>query len=187
MKNELIAVGEVHSLCINGSAVSEIEFSLEGPVGDVHAGFSRRLSGHDGGYIRTSSLQKGGSVFNWRSWTAISREEIAVVEEAIGYTVPQGCLLENITFQGISDFSKLDPATRIVFPKRDDSQLILAVWEWNGPCRVVGDRFADFHQRPELKKQLISEAQGKRGVMGFVLSPGRAIVGDSVELYPRVY
>lgn len=184
---ERIASGVVESLCINGEPVERVEFDLAGPIGDVHYGFSRRLSGHDGSYISTSALVRGDEAFNWRMWTGISVEEISEVEEELGLSIPQGCLLENITFRGISDFSRLDPATRLVFPRRADSQTILAVWEWNGPCRIVGQRLAEHYDAPELKKRFIAAAQGKRGVMGIVLSVGVVEVGDEVSLYPRVY
>jgi hypothetical protein len=187
VRNEPIAKGVVESLCINGKSVKEIKFGLDGPVGDVHSGFSRRLSGHDGDYIRTSSLAKGDTVFNWRTWTGISMEELDEIEGALGCFIPQGCLLENLRIRGVPSFSKLDPTTRLVFPKYDDTQLILAVWEENGPCHVVGQRLADHYNNLELKKRFIAEAQGRRGVMGFVLSAGLVMVGDEVELFPRVY
>ena len=183
--NELIATGRVESLCINGLAVDAIEFLFDGPQGDTHSGFSRRLSGHDGVYARTSTLTKGATIFNWRTWTALSREELAEIEQTLGVPVPQGCLLENMILVGIPALSKLPPTSRLVFPMRD-SQTVLAVWEENSPCHVVGQRLADHYGVPDLKKRLIAEAQNKRGVMGLVLSAGRVEIGDEVLVYPPV-
>ena len=57
MVTQPIATGKVESLCINGAQRQEICFWEGGPRGDTHAaGSTRTLSGHDGEYIRTSSL-----------------------------------------------------------------------------------------------------------------------------------
>jgi len=181
MENELLATGRVESLCINGLSVDTIRF--EGPIGEVHRGFLRTLSGHDGGYIRTSELKKGETVFSWRSWTALSKEEMTETEALLGHLIPQGCLLENIVVSGIPNFTKLLPTSRLVFPRRE-TQAVLAIWEENSPCHVVGQRLADHYGNAELKKRLILEARDRRGVMGLVLSPGKVEVGDTILVYP---
>jgi len=185
-----IATGTVVSLAINGEQVQKIMFGLDGPIGDNHAGFDRRLSGHDGDYIRTSRLTKGSQVFNWRSWTGLSLEETNAVEQTLGFDIPVGCLLENITISGIPNFSKLETGTRLVFPAHmsdgNVTQAILAVWEENGPCRTVGERLETHHGIEGLKTRFIREAQNKRGVMGFVLSAGTVSCNDQVLVYPPV-
>ena len=185
-----IASGTVSSLAINGESVPQIMFGIEGPVGDSHAGFERRLSGHDGDYIKTSALVKGSRVFNWRSWTGLSLEEMAQVEQALGFDIPVGCLLENITISGIPNFSQLEPGTRLVFPghvsRNRLTQAIFAVWEGNGPCRTVGERLEAHHGTLGLKTGFIRKAQNKRGLMGFVLSAGTVSCGDQVLVYPPV-
>jgi hypothetical protein len=185
----LLATGKVESLSLNGNPTQTITFALDGPMGDAHRKFARQLSGHDGGYIRSSALQKGARMFNWRSWTGLAVEEIAEMEQSLGCTIPQGCLLENITVSGIPNFSQLTPASRLVFPHRPEEQhpqAILAVWEENGPCKTVGQRLEDHHQRPGLKTDFVAAAQGKRGVMGFVLAAGHVAVGDQVLVYSPV-
>ncbi len=183
-------IGRVETLALNGTPVSSIMFELVGPIGDRHAGFTRHLSGHDGGYIRTSNLQKGAMAFNWRSWTGLSQEEVSDIEKTIGHTIPVGCLLENITISGIPNFTQLEPTSRLVFPAHTvdgvTMQTILAVWEENGPCLTVAKRLEDHHQAPGLKTDFIRAAQHKRGVMGFVLSAGTVAVGDQVLVYPPV-
>jgi hypothetical protein len=190
VNNIPIAEGIVESLAINGEPVPKIMFELEGPVGDNHAGFVRYLSGHDSGYIRTSNLSAGSLVFNWRSWTGLSTSEINALNLTLGYDIPVGCLLENIIFSKIPNFSKLEPGTRLVFPAWDiDSkpcQAILAVWEENGPCKTVGKRLENHYNVPGLTTDFVRAAQGKRGVMGFVLSPGLVCRHDQVLVYPPV-
>jgi len=182
----LLSKGNVLSLCINAQQVEEIVFELDGPVGDNHKGFSRIVSGHDGGYIRTSALKKKESrVFNWRSWTAISKEEIDEISKEINLPIAEGDFQENIIFSGIAGFSQLPPTSRIVFPYHEnEGQLILAVWEENGPCVGVGKPFAEKHCDPSLSSVFIKAALHKRGVMGIVLSAGIARVGDEVQVYP---
>ncbi|MEK7109288.1 MAG: hypothetical protein AAB919_02525 [Patescibacteria group bacterium] len=187
MKVQPLATGRVESLCMDGSPVDSILFLLDGPYREQHYGFTRKLSGHDGGYIRTSSLTKGSTVFNWRTWTGLSTEEIKEVESKIGVGIPQGCLLENITLSGIPDFSRLAPTTRLVFPVKDcgnGKQAILAVWEENSPCKGVGEPLERYHGIAGLKTRFIAEARHKRGVMGLVLAVGRVEVGDTVLVYP---
>jgi hypothetical protein len=184
--NDLIGTGQVISLCINGSTLEELAFSLEGPRGDAHTGFTRQLGGHDGEYTRTSDLKTGAPIFNWRAWSGLSAEEIRETEDALGAAIPPGCLLENIIISGIPNFSKLPPTTRLVFPARQSKsgrQAILAVWEENTPCSVVGARLAALHDRPTLKKQFVSAAANKRGVVGIVLAPGEVRRGDEVRVY----
>ncbi len=176
--------GTVHSLCLNGSAVETIHFDHEGPRGDSHYGFTRTLSGHDSQYLKTSNLAKGDSVFNWRSWTGLSLEEIRKVEEGLGCNIPSGCLLENLIFEGIPIFSHLPNTSRLVFPKREGSQAILAIWGQNEPCSKVGKRLQDLHpDRPNLATNFVTAAQQRRGVMGFVISAGIVHLGDQVDVY----
>ena len=188
MVTQPIAKGTVEYLCVNGEVRESVDFCLDGPYSDMHTGFIRRLSGHDGEYMRTSSLQRGEKIFNWRSWTGLSCEELSEIEKGLGASIPPGCLLENITVSGIPNFSKLAPTTRLVFPFRENGfsgkQAMLAVWEENGPCKTVGQRLEDYHNEPGLKTRFVAAAQNKRGVMGIVLAAGEIHRGDEVLVYP---
>lgn len=190
---KILATGVVDALVLNGKSADTqaIVFENDGPFGDKHRGFTRKLSSHDGEYIRTSVLLRGRTVFNWRSWTGVSAEEIEHVEEILGCALPCGILLENIVFKGIPQFSKLAVGSRIVFPPKETdtglTQAILAVWEENGPCATVAARLADVYpEKHNIKRDFIRAAQHKRGVMGFVLSPGSVSVGDVATVYPPV-
>jgi hypothetical protein len=185
MADTLIAVGRIEHLCLNGEEVNFIDFRFTGPTGDKHSGMTRKLSGHDGDYLKSSELQRGEEVFNWRSWTALSAEEVSDVESLIRHDIPPGTLFENMVISGVPNFSTLPPTSRFVF-RRSATQPILAVWEENGPCKTVGERLARLHEKPDLTKDFIKYAQGRRGVMGFVLSPGRVVIGESVKIYGPV-
>jgi hypothetical protein len=189
-KNQLLAKGVVVGLCINGVPVEKIIFYLEGPHSetdsDRHFGATRKLSGHDNVYLETSQLKRGSEVLNWRSWTALSTEEVGLIEKKLACEIPPGCLLENLRISGVENFSQLPPTSRLVFPERTGRQLVLAVWEENGPCHGVGQRLQEHHNRQGLSKEFITAARSLRGVMGLVLSPGHAQVGDEVLVYPPV-
>ncbi|MCR4279663.1 MAG: hypothetical protein NUV78_02935 [Candidatus Zambryskibacteria bacterium] len=159
---------------------------MDGPVGDDHSSFSRRLSAHDKAYLETSSRAKKDLVFNWRMWTGLSKEEVGEVEGRLGHIIPQGCLQENLLVSGIPNFTQLLPTTRLVFPERGGKQTILAVWEENTPCHTVGERLETHHRIPGLSSRFIAEARRKRGVMGIVLSAGVIQVGDEIRVYPPV-
>jgi len=186
VKNQLIAEGKVRNLSINGQNVTQIYFNFDGPMGDIHSGMTRTLDGHDGSYIATSDMKRGHTVFNWRTWTAVSHEEVIEIEDNLLLNVPPGILLENLNISGIPGFSQLAPTSRLVFPVRlDGSQLVLAVWEQNGPCDGVGKRLQELHKdEPRVSTRFIASAQQKRGLMGFVLSEGYVKIGDSVRVYP---
>jgi hypothetical protein len=187
VKNDLLAQGIVDALAIDGKEVRVLHFTMDGPRGDVHASRTRKLSGHDGAYIRTSALTKGDFVFNWRSWTGLATEDVQEISSALSKEVPVGALLENIRISGVPHFSKLAPTTRLVFPRHAEQQVILAVWEENGPCKTVGERLRAHHDAPQkFVTDFIKAADGKRGVMGLVLSPGMVMKNDTVLVYPPV-
>lgn len=185
-KREPVARGVVSSLAVNGAEVLSLTFHLEGPQGDKHAGFTRTVSGHDGGYMKSSDLRKGDAIFNWRSWTGLSHEEVCEIEEELGYRIPTGCILENIRISGIPNFSEITPASRLVFLSHEgpEKQAILAVWEENGPCLTAGMRVQEHYGIPGLAFRFVEAANKRRGVMGFVLAPGTIATGDKVLLYP---
>lgn len=194
MSYEPIATGTVASLCLNGEPVDTLYFDFRGPLSDKHRGHHRVLSGHDSDYIRTSSLKRGDRVFNWRTWTGLSVEELQQIERTLGVAIPQGSLLENIVIEGITSFSQLQPTSRLVFPEYTMfesgstmfKQAILAVWEENGPCKTVGKRLEDHHGIDGLMTRFVEAAKGLRGVMGIVLARGMVKIGDTVLVYPPV-
>ncbi len=198
MKNDLIAIGKVVSLSISGNACSSVSYNLAGPLHDIHQGLTRKISSHDNVYMSTSSLKKGDEVFNWRTWTALSVEELSDIENELGHRIDFGMLLENIVIEGIPKFSQLLPTTRLVFQASEKGtelakgvssfakRPILAVWEENGPCKTVGKRLEEHHKKEGLAAEFVKVAQRRRGLMGFVLSAGLLQCGDTVLVYPPV-
>ena len=184
-KNQVLAVGRVEALCINGNSVKKIKFLPTGPKGDVHAGFLRQINGHDTAYLSTSSLKKKHhKVLNTRTWTALSSEEVKEIEQQLNLPVPAGCMMENLIISGVPHFSQLPPTSRFVFPFRYENQAILAVWEENGPCSGIGEPFERRYGIEGLKTKFIAAAIHRRGVMGLVYAPGHVEVGDEVRVYP---
>jgi len=189
MRHEPIARGVVEGLCLDGVPDEVILFGPDGPQQDRHEGSTRLLSGHDGEYVETFGLPRGSEVFNWRTWTAVSREEVYEIEQDIGYLIPQGILLENLIIRGVPKLSKLTPCSGLVFLARDTkaTRLVLSVWGENEPCGTVGKRLADHHGVSSLTREFREKAMGKRGVMGVVLSVGMVHVGDEVQVYSPVH
>lgn len=184
-----IAIGHVASLAINGASTERIHFEFEGPQGDKHASRIHQLTEKDSRLLSISGLPQGHPVFNYRSWTALSCEELQEIESAISRPIPQGCLLENMQISGIPSFSTLPPSSQLHFPARRAfgkkmCKAILAVWEKNTPCDIVANRLATLSESPSLRAAFEYAARGKRGVVGFVLSSGYAFVGDEVLVYP---
>jgi hypothetical protein len=176
----------VESLWVNGESTDRLAFTLEGPVGDKHSGYTRKLDGHDSRFRALSGFKKGHIVFNYRSWSGISLQEINKIEKKLGIKIPGGCLLENLVISGIRNFSQLPSGSQLVFPaKPDGSQVILAIWRRNTPCHIVGMRLqSHYPENPHLSKHFIKVAVKSRGVVGFVISGGYIDVGDTVEVYP---
>lgn len=184
--------GHVEHLCINGEQVSSILFGLEGPRGDRHAGFTRKTSGHDSALLRLPHMRKGMPIANMRTWSAISKEEMDEVGAALSCEVPMECLLANLCISDIPRFSQLEVGMLLVFPSRCDGQepeetrAILYVGQENTPCAVVGNRLEKHHQQPGLSAKFVHAANGKRGLVGSVLSPGRVLPNDEVLVYPPI-
>lgn len=175
----------VQTLLLDGVPVPQINFRFDGPVGDKHYGRIRKLDGHDGRIIRNTKLRKGHPVLNTRSWTAVSFEELRIIEKKLGVQIPSGCLLENIVIRGISNFSRLPPGTKLVFPqKAGGHQVILVILEQNTPCKIVGDRLQSHYPgQRDLSSRLTDAAENRRGVMGLVFSEGFIEVDDIVEAH----
>jgi MOSC domain-containing protein YiiM len=54
------------------------------------------------------------------------------------------------------------------------------------PVLQVGKRLEEIHGTVGLTKDFVREAYNRRGLMGFVLSPGKTKPGDQVLVYPPV-
>lgn len=154
---------------------SLIEVSLEGIVGDVHSGFIR------GADARDTGIKRGTPVRNWRQWSAVSAEELAIVAERMSLAeIDPKFLSANLTLSGVPNFTSLPRGTELRFP----DQTILVVEEENDPCLGPGKEIASVH--PDKKPQeFVKAALHLRGLVGVVYRAGYIRVGDAVEI--RVY
>src|SRR5581483_2763399 len=107
--------GTVEALCVRErdeapkQPRSFIELTLEGVVGDVHAGYTRQSDG------REPLVKRGTPIRNARQWSGVSQEELAAIANNLGLPqVEPGWLSANITFSGIPSFSKLPKGTRLI-------------------------------------------------------------------------
>lgn len=133
----------------------EITLSLEGAVGDFHAGPTDRHAG------------KNASP-NLRQVSIVAQEAIEEVARRLGITLGPGSLGENILLRGLGDLSQLRPGQRLLFSSGPE----LEVAAQNTPCKNL----STYH--PQLPKLLY----GRRGVVAVVRTPGRLRPGDTLTL-----
>lgn len=166
---------KVHQLCIGekseGAAkqiVEEFCFTLEGIPGDRHAGFTRKADSRD------TLLKRGTPTRNWRQWSAVSVEELAVIADRLEIPAIEGAWLgANITFSGIESFTFLSKGTRIIFP----SGATITIEEENEPCVGPGRELERIY--PDLDARLfVKAAMHLRGVVGVVHCSGLVRTND---------
>jgi MOSC domain-containing protein YiiM len=145
--------------------VVRINLELFGVSGDRHAGEL---------WTPTWGRHKDQTVFNERQWSAVSAEEIGELERSLGVALPLGALGENFRFEGVARLSKLRPGTRISFP----SGAALWVSGENFPCRKAALRLAQLTGQPGLTAAFLKAARGRRGLVGWVETPGPVQLGD---------
>lgn len=167
--------GQVEALCVSNKGnvpMQEIELTLEGVVGDSHGGFTRKADARDPG------IKRGTPVRNWRQWSAVSSEELAVVAERLGLDFLDPALLTaNICVSGIPDFTRLPRGTTLWFP----SGAILTVEEENEPCLGPGKEINACH--PKVPPAAFPKAAvHMRGLVGVIYRAGIIKVGDAVEV-----
>ena len=67
----------VSGLFIGKQFYPQLEFDLEGIMGDKHRGFTKDSD------VRDKPLPKKVLVQNWRQWSGVSQEELAVVAKRL--------------------------------------------------------------------------------------------------------
>ena len=157
-----------------------IEVSLEGIVGDVHGGFIRPSDARDKGIIR------GTPVRNWRQWSAVSREELAVIAKNMGIDQVDGrALSANFVFSGIPNFTQIPKGSSIIF----ENGVILMVEDENEPCVGPGKEISALY--PDKKPHdFVKNAINLRGLVGVVYRAGVVRVGEMAEVVvcePKTY
>lgn len=168
---ESVAVGNKKSSLLK-KAVQSLELSLEGIVGDKHAGFIKPADGRDSGIAR------GEPVRNWRQWSAVSVEELKRIADALGVAELDPALLgANVTFSGYDNLSLIPKGSMIWFP----SGAVLSVEGENEPCMGPGREIARVF--PHVQAALFPKAaKNLRGLVGVVYRPGAIAVGDQAVI-----
>ena len=152
--------------------VERLDFTLEGIVGDRHAGFTRPADARDAG------VKRGTPVRNWRQWSGVSTEELARIAADMGVAhVDMAWLGANIAFSGHDGLTEVPKGSMIWFP----SGLVLAVEGENVPCAGPGKEIA--RNVPDADAvRFVPAARGRRGLVGVVYRAGAAAVGEEAVI-----
>jgi MOSC domain-containing protein YiiM len=154
-----------------------IDVQLDGIVGDAHRSYIRKAWAGD--------KQAEGTVRrNERQWSAVSLEELAEMQDAMGLIErPTPTELgANLCLSGIRELSRLPKGTVLRFPSGAE----LIVEEYNPPCHDMGKKLAAIHQtrsgKPLSSTAFSKAAKLSRGLVGVVEVPGAIKAGDEVEI-----
>jgi len=151
-----------------------IEVNLSGVVGDKHAGYTRRADS------RNKEYPRGVEIRNWRQWSAVSAEELAIIAEKMGILeVDPAWLGANLCLAGIPNFTCLPKGSTLTFPHGT----VLEVEEENFPCvnpgKVIISQFPHLGISPSL---FVKASMHLRGLVGIVNRSGIIRVGDQVQI-----
>ena len=157
--------------------LAAIDVQLDGIVGDAHRSYVRKAWAGD--------KQAEGTVRrNERQWSAVSREELAEIQDAmdlIERPTPTE-LGANLCLSGIRELSRLPKGTVLRFPSGAE----LIVEEYNPPCHDMGKKLAATHQtrsgKPLSSTAFSKAAKLSRGLVGVVEVPGAIEAGEEVEI-----
>ena len=172
--------GRVTGLLINARRetlesheVNTITLDFAGIIGDAHAGLTRSSCSRV-----KRQYPDGTEIRNTRQVCAMSAEELSGIATNMGmHELLPGWLGVNLVIEGIPDFTKLPPSSRLVF----DSGAALVVDMENAPCRFPGE-IIDEHY-PGKGKLFAKAALGQRGVTLWVERPGVIKLGDEALLH----
>jgi hypothetical protein len=155
-----------------GQPVEQVEVSLEGFLGDKHAGLTMRASSSQKPY------PKGTEIRNVRQVSLVSLEELEEVAQRLG--VPQirpEWVGANLLISGVPGLTKLPAGTRFYF---EDGAGLVVEGE-NMPCTTAGGSLAaQFPEIEGLANQFPKHAIGKRGLVAWVERAGRIRQGEAV-------
>jgi MOSC domain-containing protein YiiM len=159
-----------------------IQVELDGVVGDKHRSISRTTWAGD-------KQAKGTVRRNERQWSAVSREELREISQALNLREPllPSTLGANLCLHGVKELSRLPKGTLLKFPSGAE----LSVEEYNPPCLDMGKHLVETHQTVSGESltttAFSSAARFSRGIVGVVEVPGEILPGDEVtiELYEQ--
>lgn len=173
--------GAVSSLCIhtnennNISTVARdlVDVSFGGFDGDSHTGLSRKSC------VRVKRQYKvGTTIRNTRQISIVSVEELQTIADNMNIEAIQPEWLgANLCLSGVPEFTKIPPATRLLF----SSGACLVVDVENEPCNYPAEIIEQHH--PGSGKLFVKNAMGIRGVTAWVEREGKIERGDTVEVH----
>ncbi|MEM8661562.1 MAG: MOSC domain-containing protein [Pseudomonadota bacterium] len=153
---------------------TRVEVEQDGFAGDKHRGFTRIAYDHD-------KDPEGTVRRNERQWSGVSLEELEQLSASLDLpkTISAEDLGANLCIAGIDAFSALKKGTRLKF----SSGAVLAIEEYNPPCKDMGEKIADLYAATDAAVQsrdFVKAAARSRGVVGVVEVPGMIAEGDDV-------
>ena len=162
---------------LSKEAHDSIMAELDGFVGDRHKSYTRKTWAGD-------KQEQGTIRRNERQWSAVSIEELADIEQALGLEEALSAerVGANLCLQGIPDLSRLPKGTLLKFPSGAE----LAVEEYNPPCLGMGKKLAAFYAtksgEPLSTTAFSKAAKLKRGVVGVIEAAGVINAGDEITV-----
>lgn len=161
-------------------SVKQLEFRLDGVIGDRHAGFERVTWEGDDKQV-ANTLRR-----NERQWSAVSSEELDEISEKMNLRVPlnAGDIGANFCVSGANNFSKLPKGTIFKF----DSGVELIVEEYNPPClgmsKNLAQKVLDKNGNVLDETLFLQVAKYLRGLVGVVEVPGIIHKNDEFLIIP---
>jgi hypothetical protein len=161
-------------------SVKQLEFRLDGVIGDRHAGFERVTWEGDDKQV-ANTLRR-----NERQWSAVSSEELDEISEKMNLRIPlnAGDVGANFCVSGANNFSKLPKGTIFKF----DSGVELIVEEYNPPClgmsKNLAQKILDKNGNVLDETLFLQVAKYLRGLVGVVEVPGIIHKNDEFLIIP---
>ena len=161
-------------------SVKQLEFRLDGVIGDRHAGFERVTWEGDDKQV-ANTLRR-----NERQWSAVSSEELDEISEKMNLRVPlnAGDIGANFCVSGANNFSKIPKGTIFKF----DSGVELIVEEYNPPClgmsKNLAQKILDKNGNVLDETLFLQVAKYLRGLVGVVEVPGMIHKNDEFLIIP---
>ncbi len=152
----------------------ELDLTLEGIPGDVHAGWSRKSGSREPWY------QRGTIIRSRRQLSILSPPELAAIAAGLGVAEMRAEWLGgNLVVEGVPQLTFLPAGTRLHF----DGGAVILVEHMNRPCRHAGAIVARaYPDRTGLDLAFVPVAKRLRGVLASVEHAGRIRPGEAIQI-----
>lgn len=154
-------------------SVNQIDVNYSGFLGDSHSGLTRPSC------VRVKSqYPKGTEIRNTRQISALCTQELNLIARTMKIdSINPAWVGANLVLEGIPDFSKLPPSSRLIAPNGTS----LVVDMENAPCRFPGEIIEQ--HAPGFGALFPKAAVNKRGVTLWVERIGSLSIGDELTLH----